>query len=183
MYICSVIERYMKHPVCRVIGPPSCDHQWSRLGRTMPRISSFPDFVLLFLHALARRCAPKLRRQKTSVQFRFDRGYAFRPFSSLLARYRVIMTALWRLRCQSSFAAARSRSALGRGVAPPRPQHARARLLISCLLIFLLFIFTRPSAMPCGISRHRRLMCSQRLLHAARIYYRTYYTFSKIVAF
>lgn len=99
----------------------------------MPRISSFPDFVLLFLRGSARRCAPKLRRQKTSV--RFDSiEVRTSVFSPLLARYRVIMTALWRLRCQSSFAAARSRVARA---APSRSQHARASLLISCLPIFL----------------------------------------------
>lgn len=111
----------------------------------------------------------KITPTKNSRSFRFDRGYAprfssfFFPF--LLARYRVIMTALWRLRCQSSFAAARSRAA------PPRPQHARASLLISCLPIFLLFISARSSSTAAQNLTHRWLMLS---LHFCRAYYRSH---------
>lgn len=113
----------------------------------------------------------KITPTKKLRSFRFDRGYASRLLRSLLARYRVIMTALWRLRCQSSFAAARSRAAR---VAPPRPQHARARLLISCLPIFLLFIFARSSSAPCGISRIAG-WCA-RCASSRRAYYRSYCT-------
>lgn len=113
----------------------------------------------------------KITPTKKLRSFRFDRGYASRRSSaSLLARYRVIMTALWRLRCQSSFAAARSQAARA---APPRPQHARARLLISCLPIFLLFIFARSSSAPCGISRVAGWCASPRFC-AQRLYYRSY---------
>lgn len=143
-------ERYVKHPVCTMIGPPACDHQWFRLGPTMPRISSFPDFVLLFLRGSARRCAPKLRRQKTSVRFDSIEGTRpgfFVPFGALPSYNDCIMTI-----AVSIFICGSARSRAARA-APPRPQHARASLLISCLPIFLLFIFARSSSTPCRISR------------------------------
>lgn len=129
----------------------------SRLRSSMiqTQADNAKNFLVSWLHSpFSARFGAALRSKitptKTLRSFRFDRGYAPRFFSSLLARYRVIMTALWRLRCQSSFAAARSRAARA---APPRPQHARASLLISCLPIFILFIFARSSSTPCRISR------------------------------
>lgn len=98
----------------------------------MPGISSFPDFVLLFLRASARRCAPKLRRQKTSVGFDSIGGTRGPGpcLLSLSARYReryndCIMTI------------AVSIFICGQREAEP----LRARLLISCLPIFLAFYF------------------------------------------
>lgn len=124
----------------------------------MPRISSFPDFVLLFVRSSVRRCAPKLRRQKTSVRFDSIEGTRpgfFVPFGALPSYNDCIMTI-----AVSIFICGSAKSS--------RSQHARASLLISCLPIFLLFIFARSSGTPRAES-HASLMhslhfCAPRLL-------------------
>lgn len=80
------------------------DDRTSRLRSSMIQTSDrqcpeFPRFLTLFFFfcarfGAARRCAPKLRRQKTSVRFDSIEGTRSAFFSSFLARYRVIMTAL-----------------------------------------------------------------------------------------
>lgn len=151
----------------------------SRLRSSMiqTRADNAKNFLVSWLRSrFSARFGAALRSKITPTKnprsFRFDRGYAprfllffFPP--CLLARYRVIMTALWRLRCQSSFAAARSCAAPP--PPPPRPQHARASLLISCLLIFLLFISARSSSTATQNLTHRCLMRSLHFCRAALI--------------
>jgi hypothetical protein len=127
-----------------------------RAGR---QCQEFPRFLTSFsffcARSPARRCAPKLRRQKTTAELRFDRGTA-RPWppcplppasssppyptpSALAARYRARYNDCIMTIAVSIFICG--------GAEPTRPAARatpRARLLISCLPIFLVSFFLRP---------------------------------------
>lgn len=101
IFTCIANLRALRETPCMmVIGPPACDHQWFRL-----QADNAKNFLVSWLrfpfsaHGSARRCAPKLRRQKSLRSFRFDRGYArsrffffFVPFDALPSYNDCIMT-------------------------------------------------------------------------------------------
>lgn len=121
----------------------------------MPGISSFPDFVLLFLRGSARRCAPKLRRQKTAAYSfdsiegdvarararpaRFFRAY---PFGALPSYNDCIMTIAVSIFICGSAKPPEPLRVRVTAAASPAARRARARLLISCLpILFFPFYF------------------------------------------
>lgn len=137
----------------------------SDLRPTMPRISSFPDLVFLFLRTVRHGAVLQNYADKkppfVSIRSRVRvLAFFFVPFGALPSYNDCIMTiAVSIFICGS---AKSSRFAL-------LVACTRARLLISCLPIFLLFIFARSSSSAVRNLTHPWLMHCVTFLRAALI--------------